>query len=74
MSLEGADVRVLPFRGLMRSRLEMRLLGHSNKKETKQAIGGRHAATTQGFHWKEGVLLAVAHHPIWEYGVRLLST
>ena len=24
-------------------------------------MGGRHAATTQGFHWKEGVLLAVAH-------------
>ena len=24
-------------------------------------MGGRHAANTQGFHWKEGVLLAVAH-------------
>ena len=24
-------------------------------------MGGRHAATTQAFHGKEGVLLAVAH-------------
>ena len=41
------------------------------RKPTPQAQGrtGGHASTTQGFHGKEGVLLAVAHHPIWEYGV-----
>ena len=38
-------------------------------------MGGRHAAATQGFHGKEGVLLAVAHRrPTLEGVCLFLST